>query len=112
MRKSTRATKEFHKLQKQQVLKDTPKRTPPITNSKADESEENEGKGEGGTSSEGSSGYKVELLVLHDQKIRIVVQYVLFPAFLVYHVIVLFNRPPCTYVKGKLKYVSVIYVGS
>ena len=47
MRKSTRATKEFHNLQKQQVLKDIPKGTPPITNPKVNESEENEGEEEG-----------------------------------------------------------------
>ena len=55
------------------MLKDTPKGTTPITNPKVDESEENEGEEEGGlhqcgwpvdkgTSSEGSNGYKVELL--------------------------------------------------
>ena len=48
MRKSTRATEEFCNLQKQQMLKDTPKGTPPITNPKVDESEEHEGEEEGG----------------------------------------------------------------
>lgn len=48
VRKSTRATEEFRNLQKQQVLKDTPKGTPPITNPEVDESEENEGEEEGG----------------------------------------------------------------
>ena len=46
MRKFTRETEEFHNLQKQQVLKDTPKGTPPFTNPKVDESEENEGEEE------------------------------------------------------------------
>ena len=48
MRKSTRATEEFRNLQKQQVLKDTPKGTPPITNPEVDESDENEGEEEAG----------------------------------------------------------------
>ena len=46
VRKSRRATEEFHNLQKQQVLKDTPRWTSPITNPKVDESEENEGEEE------------------------------------------------------------------
>ena len=50
VRKSTRATKELRNLQKQQVLKDTRKGTTPITNHEVDESEENEGEEEGGTS--------------------------------------------------------------
>ena len=77
MRKSTCATEEFRNLQKQQVLKDTPGGTSPITNTEVDESEENEGEEEAGysneeglvdkgTSPEGFGGYKVELLVLHD----------------------------------------------
>ena len=52
MRKSTHATKEFCKLQKQQVLKDTPGGTSPITNPEVDESEENEGEEEAGYSNE------------------------------------------------------------
>ena len=52
MRKSTRATEEFCNLQKQQVLKDTPGGTSPITNPKVDESEENEGEEEAGYSNE------------------------------------------------------------
>ena len=52
MRKSTHATEEFHNLQKQQVLKDTPKGTPPITNPKVDESEENKGEEEADYSNE------------------------------------------------------------
>ena len=52
MRKSTRAIEEFRNLQKQQVLKDTPRGTSPITNSEVDESEENEGEEEAGYSNE------------------------------------------------------------
>ena len=52
MRKSTRATKEFRNLQKQQMLKDTPGGTSPITNPEVDESEENEGEEEAGYSIE------------------------------------------------------------
>ena len=52
MRKSTHATEEFHNLQKQQVLKETPRRTSPITNPEVDESEENEGEEEAGYSNE------------------------------------------------------------
>ena len=52
MRKSTRATKEFLNLQKQQVLKDTPGGTSPITNPEVDESEENEREEEAGYSNE------------------------------------------------------------
>ena len=48
VRKSTRANEEFCNLQKQQVLKDTPKGTTSITNPEVDESEENEGEEEGG----------------------------------------------------------------
>ena len=47
VRKSTRPTKEFRNVQKQQVLKDTPKGTPPITNPEVNESEENKGEEEG-----------------------------------------------------------------
>ena len=36
VRKSTRATEEVHNLQKQQVLKDTPGGTSPITNPEVD----------------------------------------------------------------------------
>ena len=54
MRKSTRATQESHNLQKQQVLKDTPGGTSPITNPEVDESEENEGEEEAGYSNEDS----------------------------------------------------------
>ena len=50
MRKSTRAIEEFCNLQKQQVLKDTPKGTTPLTNPEVNESEENEGEKEGVTS--------------------------------------------------------------
>ena len=52
MRKCTRATEEFRNLQKQQVLKDTPRETSPITNPEVDESEENEGEEEAGNSNE------------------------------------------------------------
>ena len=52
MRKSPCATKEFHNLQKQQVLKDTPGGTSPITNLEVDESEENEDEEEAGYSNE------------------------------------------------------------
>ena len=62
MRKSTRATKEFCNLQKQQVLKDTPKRTPPITNPEVDESEENESGEEGGYVNE--DGWLTRVLAL------------------------------------------------
>ena len=50
MRKSARATEEFHNLQKQQVLKDTLGGTSPTTNLQVDESEENEGEEEAGYS--------------------------------------------------------------
>ena len=52
MRKSTRTIEEFRKLQKQQVLKDTPGGTSPITNLEVDESEENKGEEEAGYSNE------------------------------------------------------------
>ena len=52
MRKSAHATEEFRNLQKQQVLKDTPRGKNPITNPEVDESEENEGEEEAGYSSE------------------------------------------------------------
>ena len=52
MRKSTHATKEFCNVQKQQVLKDTPGGTSPITNPEVDESEENKGEEEAGYSNE------------------------------------------------------------
>ena len=52
MRKSTRATEQFRNLQKQQMLKDTPGGTSPITNPEVDESEENEGEEEAGYSIE------------------------------------------------------------
>ena len=52
MRKSTHAIEEFCNLQKQQVLKDTPGGTSPITNPKVDESEGNEGEEEAGYSNE------------------------------------------------------------
>ena len=52
MRKSTLATEEFHNLQRQHVLKDTPGGTSPITNPKVDESEENKGEEEAGYSNE------------------------------------------------------------
>ena len=48
VRKSTRATKEFRHLQKQQVLKDTPTGDSPITNPELDESDEKEGEEGGG----------------------------------------------------------------
>ena len=44
MRKSTPATEELRKLQKQQVLKDNPQGETPIINHEVDESDENEGK--------------------------------------------------------------------
>ena len=46
------AAEEFHNLQKQQVLKDTPEGTSPITNPEVDESEENKGEEETGHSNE------------------------------------------------------------
>ena len=52
MRKSLRATEVFHNFQKQQLLKDTPEGTSPITNPEVDESEENEGEEEAGHSNE------------------------------------------------------------
>ena len=52
MRKSPCATEEFRNLQKQQVLKNTPRGTSPITNPEVDESEENEGEEEAGYSNE------------------------------------------------------------
>ena len=52
VRKSTRATEEFCNLQKQQMLKDTPGGTSPITDPEVDESEENEGEEEAGYSNE------------------------------------------------------------
>ena len=52
MRKSTRATEQFRILQKQQMLKDTPGGTSPITNPEVDESEENKGEEEAGYSNE------------------------------------------------------------
>ena len=90
MRKSTRATEEFCNFPKQQVLKNTPKGTPPITTSEVNESEENEGEEEGvlcqqgwpvdeGTSCDGSGGYKVELLVLQDRKVRTCCATCIFP---------------------------------
>ena len=80
VRKSSCATQELRNLQKQQVLKDTPKGDNPITDPEVDETEENEGEAEGGLlpkwptfekgiGAEGSGGYKVELLVLHDRKV-------------------------------------------
>ena len=48
VRKSTRTTEEFRNLQKQQVLRDTPGGTNPITNPEVDESEENEGEEKAG----------------------------------------------------------------
>ena len=60
--KSTRATEEFRNLQKEQVLKDTPKGTPTITNPEVDESEENEGEEEGGYVNE--DGRLTKLLAL------------------------------------------------
>ena len=48
--KYTCATKELCNLQKWQVLKDTPQEENPITTPKVDESDENEGKAERGTS--------------------------------------------------------------
>ena len=62
VRKSTRATEEFHNLHKQQVLKDTPRGTSPITNPEVDESEENEGEEEAGYSNE--EGQLTRLLAL------------------------------------------------
>ena len=56
MRKSTRATKELHNLQKQKVLKDTPQGDSPITNPEIDESDENEGEEEGGVTSKRMTG--------------------------------------------------------
>ena len=52
MRKSTRATEQFRNLQKQQMLKDTPGGTSPITDPEVDESEENEDEEEAGYSKE------------------------------------------------------------
>ena len=52
MRTSTCATEEFCNLQKQQVPKDTPGGTSPITNLEVDESEENEGEEKVGYSNE------------------------------------------------------------
>ena len=52
MRKSTRAIEQFHNLQKQQMVKDTPGGTSPITDPEVDESEENEGEEEAGYSNE------------------------------------------------------------
>ena len=46
VRKSPRAIEEFHNFQKQQILKDTPGGTSPITNPEVDESKENEGEEE------------------------------------------------------------------
>ena len=76
VRKSTHATEEFCNLQKQQVLKDTPHHKPL---SRWEWGEWRRGRGgvrqwgwpvDKGTSSEGFSGYKVELLELHDWKVR------------------------------------------
>ena len=68
VRKSTRATKEFRNLQKQQVLKDTPKGTMPITNPKVDESEENEGEEEGVYANE--DGWLTRVLALRVQWVQ------------------------------------------
>ena len=104
-------------------MKDTPKRAPPITNAEVDESEENKGEEEGSYINE--DGWLTRVLALRapvdtrwnflyymTKRYKLAVQCVLFPMVLVYHAIVLLNRPPCTYVKGKLKYVFVIYIGS
>ena len=77
VRKSSHATQELRNLQKQHVLKDTPEGDNPITDPKIDETEGNKGEAEGwvipkwptlekGVGAEGSGGYKLELLVLHD----------------------------------------------
>ena len=123
VRKSTHATEEFRKLQKQQVLKDTPGGTSPITNPEVDESEENEGEEEvgysnegrpidKGTSPEGSSGYKVELLVLDDRKVMTCYAICIIPCV---------PCLPCNYsfehaflhiCEGETEICCVIYVGS
>ena len=61
-RKSTRAPEEFRNSQKQQVLKDTPRGTSPITKPEVDESEENEGEEEAGYSNK--DGQLTKVLVL------------------------------------------------
>ena len=48
LRKPAHATQELRNLQKQQVLKDTPKRDSTIIDSKVDENEENKSEAEGG----------------------------------------------------------------
>ena len=62
MWKSTRATEEFRNLQKQQVLKDTPGGTSPITYPKVDESEEDQGEEEAGYSNEDAQLTRVPAL--------------------------------------------------
>ena len=59
-----------------------------------------------GTSSEGFGGYKVELLVLHDQKVMTCYAICVVPyVTCLPYVAILFNNPPSTYVKVKLNYV-------
>ena len=56
-----------------------------------------------GTSSQGSGGYKVELLVLHDQKVMTYCAICIIPyVSCLPYVTILFNRPLFTYVKRKL----------
>ena len=51
-RRSSKASKELRTLQKQQVLKDTPQGSNPITDPEEDKEEENEGDPEGGYANE------------------------------------------------------------
>ena len=103
-------------------LRTLPKVIPHITNPQVDESDENDGEEEGRYVNEDGRLTKVLVLrVLVDtrwnslyymiERKELTMQYILFPAFLVYHATVLFDRPPCTYVKGKVKYIFVICVG-
>ena len=59
-----------------------------------------------GTSSEGSGGYKVELLVLHDRKVVTCCAICIIPCVTCLpYLTVLFNKSPSTYVKGELNHV-------
>lgn len=51
-KRSSKASEELRTLQKQQVLKDTPQGSNPITDPEEDEEEENEGDPEGGYANE------------------------------------------------------------
>ena len=51
-KRSSKASEELRTLQKQQVLKDTPQGSNPITDSEEDKDEENEGDSEGGYANE------------------------------------------------------------